>query len=74
MLLKKEKFLHQVKAFHYLCLFTFDLLTNALSKTLQNPMLDIAAASELVDATITSLHQYQSEDSLLYGRICIVGQ
>ena len=55
-----------MKAFHFiLCLFTFDLLlsiTNALSKTLQDPKLDLAAASELVDATITSLHQYRSED------------
>ena len=54
-----------MKAFHFiLCLFTYDLLsiTNALSKTLQDPKLDLAAASELVDATITSLHQYRSED------------
>lgn len=57
--------LHQVKTFHFIiCLSTFDLLlsiTNALSKILQDPKLDLAAASELVDATIRTLHQYRSE-------------
>ena len=54
-----------MKTFHFIiCLSTFNLLlsiTNALSKTLQDRKLDLAAASELVDATIKTLHQYRSE-------------
>ena len=41
--------LYQVKTFHFIiCLSTFDLpsITNALSKTLQDPKLDLAVASE----------------------------
>ena len=56
--------LYQVKTFPFIiCLSTFNLLsiTNALSKTLQDRKLDLAAASELVDATVKTLHQYRSE-------------
>ena len=53
-----------MKAFHFIiCLSTFDLLsiTNALSKTLQDTKLDLAAASKLVDGTIATLNQYRLE-------------
>ena len=41
-----------ISSFHY---------TNVLSKTLQDPKLDLAAASELVDATIRTFHEYRAE-------------
>ena len=54
-----------MKTFHFIiCLSTFDLsITNALSNTLQDSKLDLAA-SELVDATVRTL----SIDQMLNGR------